>query len=194
MNATQIITTEKNPGSLDRSKFIVESANRRVTINGLTYVKGADHAYPRGYIDLDAAQRVADSHTAEAISEGRPERPQVVRFGVAYAVVLNAIPAQADDAVTTGGNGDAYPGIIVARTAKRIQVARVGFRIDPSDAGMKEGRRVGIFYTYAHDQSDDLDTYTLRSNGRWMAKGTAMNAWYGSARIGTRAYAQNPSF
>ena len=76
-NPTTIICTEDAPSKLDTSTF--KYSARTVTINGIMYVREGQRTFPRGYWNLDSAQRVATSHGGDAA---------VVRFGCCYAVAL----------------------------------------------------------------------------------------------------------
>lgn len=44
------------------------------------------------------------------------------------------------------------------------------------------------------DEDAPEQQFSLRSNGRWMAKGTPVHARYGHLSLGARAYQQDPSF
>jgi hypothetical protein len=86
--------------------------------------------------------------------------------------------------VTEAVGSDRYPGTIVAvPSATRIIVQR--------DDVLVEQCGVRVF-TRRPDAPRSI--YTLRRNGRWVAKGVPMRAGYGRLAIGNRDYYLDPSF
>jgi hypothetical protein len=92
---------------------------------------------------------------------------------------------------TIYAGSDAYPATVsrVSPSGKTIWVRKDEHMVV---SGTWEAGNVD-YVTYPNPDADERQ-YTLRSNGRWMAKGTPVNARYGHLSLGARHYAQDPSF
>lgn len=86
---------------------------------------------------------------------------------------------------------DAYPATVsrVSPSGKTLWVRQDEVMVT---AGQFEAGNVD-YVTYENPGAAE-HMYTLRQNGRWMAKGAPVNARYGHIGLGYRRYAQDPSF
>lgn len=92
---------------------------------------------------------------------------------------------------TIYAGSDAYPATVsrVSPSGKTIWVQHDEHMVV---SGTWEAGNVD-YVTYPNPNAEEHQ-YTLRANGRWMAKGTPINARYGHLGLGHRRYAQDPSF
>jgi hypothetical protein len=107
------------------------------------------------------------------------------------------LDATADDAATINGWTDRNPATIVKRTPKTIVVQRdsTSQMTKPenveSGAAFANGRGDVVIYTRDYDAP--LETFTLRSNGRYVRKGQPMSS-RSTLTIGHRSVYRDPSF
>lgn len=92
---------------------------------------------------------------------------------------------------TIYAGSDAYPATVsrVSPSGKTLWVKKDEHMVV---SGTWESGSVD-YVTFENPAAEERQ-YTLRGNGRWMAKGTPANARYGHLSLGTRHYAQDPSF
>jgi hypothetical protein len=104
--------------------------------------------------------------------------------------ILDAI---ADDAATINGWSDRNPATIVKRTPKTIVVQRddVSQMSAPDHDAHANGK--GSVVIFQRDYDAPLETYTLRSNGRFVRKGDTMRS-RSTLTIGRRDVYRDPSF
>lgn len=103
------------------------------------------------------------------------------------------LDANADDAATINGWSDRNPATIVKRTPKTIVVQRdrVSQMSAPDHDAHANGK--GNVVIFQRDYDAPLETYTLRSNGRFVRKGDTMRS-RASLTIGHRDVYRDPSF
>lgn len=103
-------------------------------------------------------------------------------------LTVKILDAVADDAATIGYWSDRAPATIVKRTEKTVMVqADRATRIDSN--GLSECQT----YLYERDYDAEIQTFTLRSNGRWVKKGTDKKG-SPSLGLGQRDCFHNPHF
>jgi hypothetical protein len=102
------------------------------------------------------------------------------------------LDANADDAATINGWSDRNPATIVKRTAKTIVVQRDDVtNMSPADHdAYAHGHGKVVVFTRNYDAG--METYTLRKNGRWIARGDSLRGR--SLTIGHRDFYRDPSF
>lgn len=110
----------------------------------------------------------------------------------------NILDAKADDAATMNSWSDSNPATIVKRTAKTIWVQAdnvANFTSDEDrDSGVAFAQGHGTVVVFTRDYDAPIKVYSLRKNGRWIAKGAPANARGSSLTIGHRRYYRDPSF
>lgn len=108
------------------------------------------------------------------------------------------LDATGEDAATMNSWSDRNPATIVKRTAKTIHVQEddTAHMSSPesieSGAAFANGRGDVTVFTRNYDAP--IKVYSLRNNGRWIAKGAPANARGNSLTVGTRSYYRDPSF
>jgi hypothetical protein len=92
---------------------------------------------------------------------------------------------------TIYAGSDSYPATVtrVSPSGKTIWVTKDETMVV---AGSHEEGNVA-FVTAERPEAAERQ-YSLRGNGRWMAKGTPAHARYGTLSLGERHYTQDPSF
>jgi hypothetical protein len=90
---------------------------------------------------------------------------------------------------SSSNNGDSYPYTVVeVINAKTIRVTADDYKVK-TPSPYSEGPKDCEFTT----NWDELGTiYTKRKNGRWIMKGSSLDAWWLSISLGGRYYSQNP--
>jgi hypothetical protein len=106
----------------------------------------------------------------------------------------NILDAVADDAATMNSWSDRNPATIVKRTPKTIWVQddRATNICAPDTDGYAQGH--GDVIVFARDYDAPIHVYSLRANGRWIAKGAPAHSRGASLTIGRRDYYRDPSF
>ena len=103
-----------------------------------------------------------------------------------------------DDAATLHSWSDRDPATIVKRTARTIVVQRDRTQQmssnDHVQSNLAYARGHGDVVVFIRDYDAPLETYTLRSNGRYVRKGASMRERGASLSIGTRSVYRDPSF
>ena len=89
-------------------------------------------------------------------------------------------------------NGDSYPYTIVEVISPRAsRVTRDSYKVLEKDTAYKEGPLECEFTT---NWNSEGEVFTKRKNGRWILKGSSMNAYWLGISIGHRSYSHNPHF
>ena len=100
------------------------------------------------------------------------------------------------DGVNTG-SGDSYPSRIVwiSKSGKQVRIVSMDYsaRLPADGSSLQAGHQSWECY-----DSPDIDyknpnqgrTYTLRKNGKWIAKGSSLSAYYMSMRAGAHYHYQ----
>jgi hypothetical protein len=103
------------------------------------------------------------------------------------------LDAHSDDAATINSWSDRDPATIVKRTERTIVVQRdrTSQMSSPSHDAHANGK--GSVVIFQRDYDAPLETYTLRSNGRFVRKGDTMRS-RATLTIGRRDVYRDPSF
>jgi hypothetical protein len=103
------------------------------------------------------------------------------------------LDANAADAATINGWSDRNPATIVKRTAKTITVQRDNTAHMSGEGHDAYAHGKGEVVVFIRDYDAPLETYSLRSNGRWIRTGQSAKS-RASLTIGTRSIYRDPSF
>jgi hypothetical protein len=108
-------------------------------------------------------------------------------------VTPEILDADAADAATINGWSDRNPATIIKRTAKTITVQRDNTAHMSGEGHDAYANGKGQVTVFTRDAAAPEETYTLRSNGRWIRTGQPAKS-ASSLTIGTRDYYRDPSF
>jgi hypothetical protein len=117
--------------------------------------------------------------------------------GEHVVVMPEILDAVADDAATINGWTDRHPATIVRRTATTLTVQRDRTsqmsKPENVESGLAFASGKGDVVVFMRDADAPLETYTLRSNGRYVRKGEPKSS-RASLTIGRRDTYRDPSF